>query len=390
MESREHVAGAGIAQEMFDAGDVYEAYEPTVARPFLGWHRPRKQLVREQQWVNELTQMLDANPSEELRYLGLPGVDLLDLRYIREKLCEPRELMLRYLGFNSGARTESQNYQEMAISQDEVKRSRFVHPLSEIKGDDFALLGQHNSLAHRAAVNHGPFDVINIDLCDGFGAHPPARLGATYYDAVNGLCAIQARRTRPWLLLLTTRTDLPTIDPEVLERFLQKYRSNLAEHPDFTATSDELLGIRCAQTLEAACGTADGHLKVFLTSLSKWLIGISLANAPPTEVRLKSAVGYSIAGRGTPDMMSLAFLFTPTVLAGQDPLGLARGAAVGPNEGTLAVRALRRVAALRDADEMLENDPDLNARMIDETADLLQSARYDPTAYREWVNQPTA
>ena len=89
-------------------------------------------------------------------------------------------------------------------------------------------------------------------------------------------------------------------------------------------------------------------------------------------------------------MMSLAFLFTPTVLAGQDPLGLARGAAVGPNEGTLAVRALRRVAALRDADEMLENDPDLNARMIDETADLLQSARYDPTAYREWVNQPTA
>ncbi|MHC9086269.1 PP_RS20740 family protein [Luteimonas sp. RIT-PG2_3] len=391
MENREQSVGEGIAEEIFDAALVYEAHERPEPRPFLPWHRPRKQLVREQQWIYEIEQLVTASPPEhgEIRYLGLPGIDLLDLRCIRQMICDTRDLKLRYLGFNSGVQPNSRDHEEMTISEDEVKRSRLVHELSLIRGDDFTLLGQRNSLAQKAALSHGPFDVINIDLCDGFGTHPPARLNATYYDAVNSLCAIQVRRTRPWLLFLTTRTDRPTIDGAVLELFLEKYRANLADHADFTTESDNRFGISCEATLAEACGTDNGHLRVFLTALCKWLIGIALANAP-TDVRLKSVVGYSVADGPSPDLMSLAFLFTPTVVPGEDPMRLARVPDQAPTEGLMAVRALRRVSALRDADEILSNDDALQARMTDNMAALLAEARYDPEAYREWVRKGAA
>ena len=69
---------AGIYQ-----GEIVPTLESRARREFKPWHKPRKHFVRLHQWCHETRQLLKklqyANGSE-LRYLGLPGEDLLDIR----------------------------------------------------------------------------------------------------------------------------------------------------------------------------------------------------------------------------------------------------------------------------------------------------------------------
>ena len=69
--------------EIFGTG-TYRAPSPP-KKEFLPWHRPRKQFVRDRQWCGEIGKLLEDSPREGgvLRYLGLPGADLLDLRCFR-------------------------------------------------------------------------------------------------------------------------------------------------------------------------------------------------------------------------------------------------------------------------------------------------------------------
>lgn len=387
MEHTEPGNASDLAQDVMGDIGPYETIRPVPLTEFAAWHRPRKQFVRENQWAQELNALLDEFPptDTQLRYLGLPGHDLLDLRYLRTVVCEPRQLHLRYLGFNSAAQPNTSTLQQMMVSQDQVKRAPYVHELSDIRADDFVRLGTINSLAHKAAVDHGPFDVANVDLCDGFGQHAPERVGGTYYQAVQNLCAIQAHRQRPWLLFLTTRADRPTVDNEVLERLIEKFKANLEEHTDFLEASAQHFGIACETTLARACETQEGHLRVFTTALAKWFIGVGLRNAPPTKVTIRNIVAYSVAGLEQPDLVSIAFRFTPTFIATPDPMGLAVNPPQPPSEGALATKALRRVVNLRNADQSLAEDGELCQRMINETGEMLVEARYDLDAYRAWV-----
>ena len=204
-----------------------------IPKPFLPWHRPRKQFVRDKQWSQQISRLLHDHPPLDnvLRYLGLPGVDLLDLRYFNSVVCQPKAMSLCFLGFNNAARPSTSAGIELNISTDELMKSAGVDPRSSIIIDDFSSLANQNSLASKSARDVGPYDVINLDLCDGFGAKPPERGGSSYYSAVNSLLALQSRSKRPWLFLLTTRADKPNIDPEVLSKMIDKYLKNLLYKP---------------------------------------------------------------------------------------------------------------------------------------------------------------
>ena len=67
----------------------YTPESPT-KKVFLPWHKPRKQYVRGEQWCKEILKMVDEVLPENniLKYLGLPGDDLLDLRYFHEQICD--------------------------------------------------------------------------------------------------------------------------------------------------------------------------------------------------------------------------------------------------------------------------------------------------------------
>lgn len=367
---------------------VYEAPMPSAAKEFLPWHRPRKQYVRHHQWCREIIRMIAATPPAGgvLKYLGLPGVDLLDLRHFHSAVCEAQQVELRFLGFNSNARPASKAQTELNISLDEVLRLPRVNPMSEVIGDNFARVANQDSLAFRKARQLGPYDVINLDLCDGFGAQAPGTLDNSYYDAVRSLLALQSRTMNPWLLLLTTRADKPNINDQVLQALLGKYVANLAQCAPFREASRDHFDIETAEAVAAAADTPGGLLPVFLTGLCKWFVALALEHQPPTSVELCSAFGYRVdKGAEHEDLISLALKFTPTFIPVGDPLGLANQPAAAPDEGVLATRALKRVAKRIDADKKLADDAGLHQSMIDATAHLLGLARYDVEAYKAWL-----
>jgi len=368
--------------------DVYEAPMPTSAKPFLPWHRPRKQYVRHHQWCHEISRMVtETQPiGGVLKYLGLPGVDLLDLRHFHTAVCELHQIDMRFLGFISGAHPASKAQTELNVSLDEVRRLPRIDPMSDVIGDNFARVANQTSIAFSKARALGPYDVINLDLCDGFSAQAPCTLDNSYYDAVSSLLALQARTTNPWLLLLTTRADKANINAEVLEKLLGKYMSNLSECAPFRDASREHFNIETEEGLAAAVEGPTGLLPVYLTGLCKWFVGLALKHQPPTSVELRSVFGYRVDTVAEhEDLISLAFRFTPTFSPAADPLGLANQPVGAPDEGTLATRALQRVAKRIDADKKLTDDAGLHQRMVDATAHLLGLARYDVEAYKVWL-----
>lgn len=367
---------------------AYEAPMPSADKPFLPWHRPRKQYVRHHQWCHEIIRMvIDTPPAGGvLKYLGLPGVDLLDLRYFHSAVCESQQIDMRFLGFISGAQPASKAQTELNISLDEVRRLPRIDAMSDVMGDNFARVANQTSLAFVKARALGPYDVINLDLCDGFSAQAPGTLDNSYYEAVRSLLALQSRTMNPWLLLLTTRADRANINADVLQKLLGKYISNLADCTPFREASRDHFGIETAEALTAAADAPVGLLPVFLTSLCKWFVGLALQHQPPTSVELRSVFGYRVdKGAEHEDLISLALKFTPTFVPAADPLGLASQPVAAPDEGTLATRALKRVAKRIDADKKLADDADLHQSMVDATAHLLGLARYDVEAYRAWV-----
>src|SRR5690606_32191388 len=143
----------------------------------------------------------------------------------------------------------------------------FIDATSEVIWDDFCRLSNQSSVAWKRALQFGPFDVINLDLCDGFGAHPAGTLSDSHYNAVNNLLSLQARSKNPWLLLLTTRAGEQFVHVDVLETFLAQYSDNLANCPPFREMSAEKFKLETIEQLHAAKGDPSGMLCLFLVGI---------------------------------------------------------------------------------------------------------------------------
>jgi len=387
--SAENSADGGYGDEIVPAEISYEASGPS-PKSFEGWHHPRKQFVRKYQWCALLKILIQGIPEpdrNQVRYLGLPGVDLLDLRYIHSEICRDLRVELKFLGFNSGVAPESSAATELNISMDEVFRLEYVNARSEIIHDNFTMISNTSSLAWRKVNQFGPFDVVNLDLCGGFCSDPPNGLNGGYYQAVHQLLSLQARRSQPWLFLLTTRTDGDNVDLEVFAKLVKKYSDNLTDHEDFRRSSEEIFAIT-QEFLDAGDYPDKARLAVLLVGISKWLIANALGQNPRTIVKLESVMGYRvIRDSELEDMISLAFLFKPTTLGCIDPIGLSSAEPESQDECALAVRALKKVGVRKDLDALFL-DPtkeDMRNTLISETEVLLSSARYDIEQYRSWL-----
>lgn len=297
-------------------------------------------------------------------------------------------MQLRFLGFNRSATSASQEQVELNISLDEVRKLPLVDPGSDVIGDDFCRIANDNSLAWKRAYALGPYDVINLDLCDGFAKHAPGGLEDTHYQALTQLLSLQARYKNSWLLLLTTRAGQGHIHEEALEKMLSHYLKNLLDHNQFKAESLTKFEIADENTLRKAIGTSAGLLQVFLVGISKWFVSLALNQHPPSNVEVKSVIGYRVDEKAEiEDLISLAVRFEPTFAPVTDSLGLAQQTEPQLSECDLAIKALRRVSNRKNADEILRNDLALNDTLIEAMANLLELARYDVAAYRAWLSQ---
>lgn len=360
----------------------YEASRPS-KRDFKPWHLPRKQFVRSEQWVDQALKVFEGRCDDQpVRYLGLPGVDLLDLRYFHGKVCGPLSRSLRYLGFNSEAGSGDAAEVDLNTSLDEVARLGEVDPQSLVVRDDFRSLAREDSIAWQRAKGLGPFDVVNLDFCDGIASGDPGANGSLY-QAMGKLLALQVRSQHPWLLLVTTRIGRDHFDADALARLLGHLRSNLGSCESFVDACRELFGANEPASVDASTCSADVFLKMLLLSLCKWLLMLGQASSP-NRVELASSQGYRVnGGADCIDLISFALVFKAVMAAPADALGA--GPAQGIDECAEATRIAGRVRSLKDVDEILDGDGDLAERLASQTELLLKSARYDTSSYRSWL-----
>ena len=178
-----------LTSGIFD-GSEYARPRPE-SRSFKPWHKPRKQFVRREQMSALLLNLYEKRePGDSLSYLGLPGTDLIDLRFLHEQLCRETNRPLRFLGFSTEAQPGSPAHDQLNISLDEVRRLSNVDPQSNVIHDDFRRIGNPNSIAWSRTRQLGPFDVVNIDLCDGLASDSP-QSDETVYKALAQLITIQ-------------------------------------------------------------------------------------------------------------------------------------------------------------------------------------------------------
>lgn len=380
-------ADGSLANDIFGVSEYIP--ESPKKKNFLPWHRPRKQYVRESQWCEEILKMVDEVLPENnvLKYLGLPGDDLFDIRYFHKQICKQKNLKIKFLGFNTSVTATSSNKAEFNISLDEVNKLPYVDPGSDVIGDDICDIANKESVAWDRFRKMGPVDVINIDLCDGFGKHPPDKFIETHYNTLAQFLSLQARRPNPWLLLLTTRTGLNHIQSDVLNILKRLYNDNLTKCTNFQITSASKFSITNKSEIDEACKTEQGVSNIFIVSLCKWIAQLLLQQNPASKMEVRSVIGYKVFQEAVhQDLVSIAIKIVPTTTVTSDLIGLVNPATQDtPNECTMAVQAIKSVAQQVDADAILDEDPKLKNRMIAEFSDLLESARYDVSEYFDWA-----
>ena len=364
-------------------GDFEYAPPQTEPKEFKPWHKPRKQFVRREQLATLLLRLYETRePGDPLRYLGLPGTDLIDLRYLHEQLCSANDRPLRFLGFNTEAQNGNPAHVQLNISLDEVRRLPNVDTQSDVIPDDFRRIGNPNSIAWSRTQEHGPFDAVNIDLCDGLASDPPQNEGSIY-TALAQLMALQARNSKPWLLLISTRIRRGMFDADAEQQLIGLFRENVAKCEGFAEVCKELLESDVESIDPATCSEAD-LLILMIAAIGKWLSKLVQVQGP-SRVRLASTHGYRIdpvAARE--DLVSFALRFDPMITASPD--ALSPTAPTPENECTTAKAILRRSANRLNIDTILEEKPDLCEELIGETERLLADARYEMTGYRAWLS----
>jgi len=374
--------------------DLIGATEYTFDKPkkkdFLPWHKPRKQFVREKQWAEQISLLITETPADSgmIKYLGLPGDDLLDLRHFHDKICVPNNLKLKFLGFNKGIKPGSTHKAELEVSLDEVSRLSHIDAGSQLISDDLTSIALQRSIAWDKSQSMGPYDVINIDLCDGFAKQPVNDFKETHYNTLSRLMTLQARRPTPWLLLLTTRTDSDGVDGGVFQRLKDVYLENLNNCTGFLTASGECFSVSDAEQLHSYCSHSVGFSNIFLTAICKWISKIGIQQNPASKVELKNVFGYKVKPDAeSPDLISIAVKVIPTFNTATDTVGLANQASDVIDECVLASRILKRVHKQKDVDQILSESEELMAEMLQATTSLLEKARYDTSGFETWAKE---
>lgn len=387
-KTAEQTEDNSLVSDIFSVNE-YEPEQP-IKKHFLPWHRPRKQFVRDKQWLKLINELLEQHPPDNgvLNYLGLPGDDFLDIRYFHKHICEKRNIHIKFLGFNNSAQAKDAYNTAANVSRDEISKLPYIHSGSDIAIDNITTLASEKSLSWVKSVKAGPFDVINLDLCDGFGKHPLSNFHHSHYNALNNLLALQSKAKRPWLLFLTTRTDNDSIHEELLESLKKVYISNLTSCSNFKSVSFENFNISDEKSLEEALKNAKGLSDVFLIGIIKWMAKLSVEQNPPTKISIKSVLSYKVNDEASyHDLTSVAIRFEPIIKNAIDSTGISTVKAYPIDECEIAIQALNKINANKDVDSVLRDHEDVLNEMINESKSLLKQARYDITYYEDWARK---
>lgn len=380
-------------------GVTPEHAEPVhLKRSFMPWHKPRKQWLRKHQWLHEIEKLrkhVRFSETRPLRYMSLPGTDFLDVRYLH-KWCSDNAIPLKFLGYNEPTSTDP-NQGEMHLSLAELTQRNYIDRNSVVVPDRLEKISSTTSLAHRRMRENGPFDVINLDLCNSVAACVPLEKQDDCYNAIREMIFYQkTSRTEPWLLFITSRTNRSRVNDIAGKKLFSCIETNVdTSHAFYRKITDELhIDFDRARALYHAGKTAginnSSFHRLFALGLSKWLLNLLFSGAPKWKLELLPSYDYIVDNARTePDMISIGFLCSMIIQAPADEAGLTRANpcadAAEPTEPDIAIELLNSFQQLSNVDVLLNSETVKNL-MIDEAAELMTDARYDGVAYKAWAS----
>ncbi|MEU4514006.1 hypothetical protein AB0G05_31285 [Nonomuraea wenchangensis] len=360
--------------------DDYELLAPP-PRSYDGWHLPRKQFIRHSQWSEPLRDILNArsNPLAPISYLGLPGADLLDLRHLHERLCEPTGRRLRFVGFDRAARPQEADNAILNTAFADMIRKPLVEDESRLFGDDLHLLLDEASVAFREVRRRAPFDVINLDFCEPVVGADLSSVSCVY-PLLKRLFSLQ-RTNNPWLLLLTSRVKEEAFASSTLVSLLKVLEINRQQCDGFEALLPELLAGGRPLAEQDARSMEDGQFfRLVALLLGLWLI--SAAEDAHCKVSLVSAAGYAVYGGGGMDMLSLSIKVEPDYGLVANGVGRADRA---KQECQQAKRMAPRISRPDSIDDYLAANIEWAHRATREAVALMESANHPLGPYLDWL-----
>ncbi len=373
----------------------YAVVGPSAHRDFLPWHHPRKHFVRSEQWAFILEKHLQLNPKADgtIKWLGLPGDDLLDLRYIAERICEPMQQRLLFLGLNNSIKADSPNKYILDRALDQMRKLPLVDEGSNVIVDSFNSLADSRSIAYQTACKLGPFDVVNLDLCDGMVKNRPNDSQKPDYNAIQTLLGNQFRNPHPWLFYFTSLIGEQHCHEQVLRKFLKLMDENIETCDGFGAAIEAQFG--------APLTALNDPCRLFVVNLCgilKWLGAICVNQ---TGWRMETMVidCYTVfhgAADGSDvhlrdpsvdDLVSVAIRFVPKRVVAYDPNGLGTARSQADSECRIALEAVKRMKERRRVEDCLREDEGIRQRIINEKMILLEGAGYARERYLEKVEE---
>jgi hypothetical protein len=388
---------------------------------FKPWHRTHKQYIREHQWNSAITRLikqLRSKPEQtpatldgpdvttevdlvegepapvgrRIRCFTLPGEDLLDLQCAWHAITT-ENCSMQFLGFNS----DLQNHRSEAnsgVSEAALNMRDRVYKESTVKGYQFQDIASENSKAWAEFRKYGPYDWVNLDLCDTLVPSTNGDLTRRTYSALTQMLKYQvANRTQPWLMFITTQVDLEVTDQVGMCKLVSPTIDNMRDNNGFA----QIIGERLPSVLsfnEPACDVSklspDQLVNTFGVLLGKWLCKVLFSGQPQCSIRLLSTYRYVINQEKDVHMLSMSFWMKPLVAPPTDVTGLSQGTSspqAMPTELELAMGLLRQTETVLDVDAILGADQVLRKALVESQADLLAGSGYDRGEYLNWLTE---
>lgn len=360
-------------------------------REFMPWHRPRKQYVRKYQWNREIEYLIrDLKlDNKEFRYLTLPGSDLLDIRYIHDVNCKPKNVILKYLGFNTAASPADDEQSSLNSAEFSVKKLSGIHGDSEVYPGDIRDIGDKKKLPYSRVQRVGHFHAINFDLCGGFAGKENSGGMPNYFAAVRALLELQRNTTEDFLFFLTTRMDSANITQEAslkLAEMVSQIHDGCEPYRNAIENGWNL------HEVDSEWSSRSSHLEGnehFILGLTQWII--SQAVGFHLEPVIKSFMSYRVDTlQGQDDLVSVAIRFRPKPYQEPDPAGLATPVNLPPDVQTTMCRysggVPPKVSSRFKVDEILLEEAKIYESCVTESKTLMEASGYGGDDYVDWVN----
>lgn len=369
---------------------VDEPAVPMALDALQAWHRPRKQVIREKQWLRNSRELInrikgtpalrpDSDGIYEVRYLTLPGIDYLDVRELAD-VCREQGCAMTSTGFLA-EKEKSPVQARAAFREDALIKAGHITDRSNTYNQRFEDICAVSSQAYLELRNRAPFHIINIDAC-GSIALPDANHPHRLVDAIYRTIELQLELcTNRWLLFFTADVCQDSIAGNTIENLCEAIFQNARKNDAFRVGASVLLASEDKEIQAAVKSAIDGggrhFLDLFSLGFAKWLL--HLAEEKQWSVKMHKSYCYSTLpkGQNDPTMPCLAFEFVPPPRGLADPFNVtnAHPAPGGVGED-MSMRALTKVSELLDLDQLLETDHRLRTEMINKTRILLDEAGY--------------